>query len=122
MLRRTASTKRARGVVPTTGGSRLATNKSEKIEIENVNHPGHVTRVDAEMYKDMKGAFLEVLRKTSPGLTEAEIRDRVIAHLSQRLFPEGAKAGWWTKAVQLDLEAKGIVAREKTRPLRWRKV
>jgi hypothetical protein len=35
--------------------------------------------------------------------------------------PGGATAGWWLKAVRLDLEAKGIVAREKTTPLRLRK-
>jgi hypothetical protein len=100
----------------------VATNKIEKIEIENVNHPGRVKRVDADMYEAMKRAFLKVLPKRSPGLKEAEIRERVIAHLPEKLFPAGAKAGWWTKAIQLDLEAKGIVKREKTRPLRWRKV
>jgi hypothetical protein len=26
--------------------------------------------------------------------------------------------GWWAKTVQLDLEAKGIITREKIRPLR----
>ena len=40
------------------------------------------------------------------------------ATLSEKLFPEGTKAGWWTKALQLDVEAKGIVVREKTKPLR----
>ena len=96
-------------------------NRTEKIEIENVNHPGHVTLVDANMYGAMKRAFLKILPKTSPGLTVAEIQEHVIAHLPEELFPGGAKAGWWTKAVQLDLEAKGIVAREKTKPLRLRK-
>ena len=94
---------------------------SEKLELENVNHPGQVKRVDANMYEAMKRAFLKILPKTSPGLTVAEIQERVIAHLPEELFPGGAKAGWWTKAVQLDLEAKGIVAREKTKPLRLRK-
>ena len=93
----------------------------EKIELENVNHPGQVKRVDANMYEAMKRAFLKILRKTSPGLTVAEIQERVTVHLPEELFPGGAKAGWWTKAVQLDLEAKGIVAREKTKPLRLRK-
>ena len=74
------------------------------------------------MYEAMKRAFLKILPKTSPGLTPAEIQERALAHLPEELFPEGAKAGWWTKAVQLDLEAKGIVAREKTKPLRLRKV
>ena len=96
-------------------------NKAEKIEVENVNHPGHVTRVDAQMYDAMKRAFLKILPKTSPGLALAEIREHLIAHLPEKLFPQGAKAGWWAKTVQLDLEAKGVVAREKTRPLRLRR-
>jgi len=96
--------------------------RSEKIKLENVNYAGQVKRVDANMYEAMKRAFLKILPKTSPGLTVAEIQERVIAHLPEELFPGGAKAGWWTKAVQLDLEAKGIVAREKTKPLRLRKV
>jgi hypothetical protein len=99
----------------------MATSKTEKIKIQNINHPGHITLVDADMYAAMKQAFLKVLPKSSPGLQETEIRERLIAHLPERLFPEGAKAGWWAKAVQLDLEAKGLVAREKTKPLRWRR-
>jgi len=55
-------------------------------------------------------------------MTEAEIRERVVAYLPEKLFPNGAKAGWWTKAVQLDLEARRMVAREKTTPLRWHKM
>ena len=95
--------------------------KTETVEIENVNHPGQVKRGDAAMYEAMKRAFLKILPTTSPGLTEVEIRERAIAYLSEELFPEGAKAGWWAKTVQLDLEAKGVIAREKTKPLRWRK-
>lgn len=99
----------------------MSTNKTQKIDLENVNHPGQLRPVDADIYEAMKKAFLKVLPKASPGLTEGEIRERVLAHLPEELFPGGAKAGWWTKAVQLDLEAKGLVAREKTKPLRWRK-
>ena len=99
----------------------MAANKVGKIEIENVNHPGHIRLVDADMYEAMKRAFLKILPKTSPGLTAEETREGVRAHLSEELFPEGAKVGWWTKAVQLDLEAKGVVVRERTRPIRLRK-
>ena len=66
----------------------------------------------------MKVALLKVLPRKRPGLTVAEMQERVLNHLPQALFPDGAKAGWWTKAVQLDLEARGIVAREKTTPIR----
>jgi len=99
--------------------SAVALSERQRVEVDNVNHPGRVRTVDAEMYKAMKLAFLKILPRTSPGLTATEIREGVIAHLPERLFSKGAKAGWWLKTVQLDLEAKGVVAREKTRPLRW---
>ena len=95
--------------------------KSQKIEIENVLNPGRTYRVDADKYDAMRRAFLKVLPKTSPGLTAAEIGAAVLSHLPEDLFPGGAKAGWWMKAAQLDLEAKGVVARETTKPLRWHK-
>ncbi len=121
MLRRSVSKELELGSVTKTGVSHVAMHKTEKIEVENVNHPGHVTRVDANMYLAMKRAFLRILPKTSPGLTVAETQERVIAHLSGELFREGAKAGWWAKTVQLDLEAKGVLVREKTKLLRLRK-
>ena len=91
---------------------------AEKIEIENVNHPGRTERVDRAKYEAMKTALLAVLPTTSPGLTVAEAQAALIPLLPQTLFPEGAKAGWWLKAAQLDLEAKGIILRENTKPLR----
>jgi hypothetical protein len=89
-----------------------------KIEVENVNHPGSARLVDADMYKAMRRAYLAALPASPPGLTLAEIRARLTAHLPRDLFPGGAKAGWWAKTVQLDLEAKGVVKRRKTSPLR----
>ena len=74
-----------------------------------------------DMYHAMRRALLEILPKTSPGLTVVDIQKRVIAFLPEELFPQGVKVGWWTKTVQLDLEAKGLVAREKKTPLRLRK-
>jgi hypothetical protein len=99
----------------------MASKKAIMIEVENVNHPGSVKHLQADMYEAMKRAFLKVLPKTSPGLTVEELKERVLAHLPEELFPGGSKAGWWAKTVQLDLEAKGIVARERTKPLRLRK-
>ena len=51
----------------------------------------------------------------------AEVQERVIAHLPEELFPGGAKTGWWAKTVPLDLEAKGVLTRENTKPLRLRR-
>jgi len=63
----------------------VATNQTETIEIENVNHPGHVTRLNSDMDEAIKRALLKVLPKTSPAQAEAEIRERVIAHLPEKL-------------------------------------
>lgn len=38
--------------------------------------------------------------------------------LLPELFPGGEKASWWLKAVQLDLEAKGVIARGSKGPVR----
>lgn len=89
-----------------------------KVEVKNVNHPGSVKRVDADMYKAMRRAYLAVLPASAPGLTIAEIRERLTSKLPQRFFPGGAKAAWWAKTVQLDLEARGIIKRVRTSPLR----
>ena len=93
-----------------------------KIAIETVIRPGKFYNVDAAKYEAMRKALLKVVPKSAPGLTLAEIRERIEAHLPEALYPGGAKAGWWMKAVQLDLEAKGVVTREKTSPIRLRKV
>jgi len=89
-----------------------------RITVHNVNVPGQATRVDARMYQAMLQAMLHVLPSVAPGLTQAEIREAVVPHLPPELFPGGAKAGWWAKTVQLDLEARGLLVREATRPLR----
>lgn len=93
--------------------------KPGRVAIENANHPGRTSTVDAGMYGAMRDALLRVLPVAPPGLTQGEMRDAVVPHLPDDLFPGGAKAGWWAKAVQLDLEAKGVISRETSRPLRW---
>jgi len=90
-----------------------------KITVENVNVPGYTTRLDAAMYGAMRRAILTVLPAKAPGLTQTQIRTAVVPHLPKDLFPGGAKAAWWAKAVQLDLEAKKILTREPSKPLRW---
>ena len=92
---------------------------SNRIAVENVMSPGHKQTVDAKKYNAMKAALLKALPKKSPGATGAEMSAGVLKHLSEVEFPGGEKAGWWLKCVQLDLEAKGIVLRETSKPLRW---
>ena len=55
-------------------------------------------------------------------MTQAEMAQAELPHLPQELWPGGAKAMWWLKTVQLDLEARGLIARDAAaRPLRWRR-
>ena len=91
---------------------------SSQVKILNVNHPGSVRFGDEKMYEAMKRAVLSVVPHQRPGLTIAELEEGVLPLLPEALFPGGAKAGWWTKTVQLDLEARGTIIRSKDRPLR----
>ena len=97
----------------------VVSNNADKIVVENVNVPGRTSRVNAVKYEAMKAAMLRVLPAEEPGLTQTEVREAVIPYLPEDLFPGGSTAGWWAKTVQLDLEAKGAVIRETTKPLRW---
>ena len=84
----------------------------EKIEIENVNTPGQKTNVNAVKYREMKSALLKVLPNKSPGLTHKAMQVEIQSVLSEEIFPGGKTSQWWSKTVQLDLEAKGILVRE----------
>lgn len=92
---------------------------SDKIEVENVNHPGHITWVDAVKYAAAKSALLVILTGQEQGLIQTEMMAAIKGQIDQRLFPNGAKSGWWMKTVQLDLEAKGQINRIAKKPLRW---
>jgi len=89
----------------------------DKIEIENINTPGRTNRVDRAKYGAMRDALLAVLPGEAPGLTVADAKEALLPHLPEVLFPQGKTAGWWLKAVQLDLEAKGVVKRAPRKPL-----
>ena len=94
--------------------------KNDEMQVvENVNVPGHTGRVNAAMYQEMKSALLQILPDQSPGLTHKQIMTAILPVLSEQLFPEGKKRGWWSKTVQLDLEAKQVIVRENSKPLRW---
>jgi hypothetical protein len=89
-----------------------------KVLMENPNSPDRPIRVDADKYQAMRDALLAVLPATAPGLTVAEAKARLLPLLPETLFPGGDKAGWWLKGVQLDLEAKGLITRQNSKPLR----
>ena len=85
--------------------------RDDKITIENIVSPGHTYRVNREKYEAMRAALMHILPPEPPGLTVAAAKEALLAHLSEAHFPGGDKAGWWLKAVHLDLEAKGVIGR-----------
>ena len=89
-----------------------------KLKIENVLQPGKTYSVDAEKFAAMRKAYLTHVPKSGPGATPSEIQKALLPDLPQHLFPGGDKAGWWAKAVQLDLEAKGVIRRNPAGPVR----
>ena len=91
----------------------------DKIEIENINTPGRTERVNRAKYQAMRDALMAVLPDSAPGLKVPEAK---AALLPDALFPAGATAGWWLKAAQLDLEAKGIIKRAPTKPVQLYRV
>ncbi|MDO9354794.1 MAG: hypothetical protein Q7T55_13945 [Solirubrobacteraceae bacterium] len=90
----------------------------DKVEIENVNTPGRTTRVDRSKYDAMREALLAVVPADPPGASVADLKAAILPRLPDQIFPGGATAGWWLKAVQLDLEAKGVIARGAVKPVR----
>lgn len=89
----------------------------DKIEIENVITPGRTNRVNRAKYMAMRDALLAVLPSEPPGLKVDEANEALLPRLPDDLFPRGRTAGWWLKAVQLDLEAKGVIKRAPSRPV-----
>jgi hypothetical protein len=89
----------------------------EKIEIDNVNVPGRTERVDRAKYLAMRAALLAVLPVDAPGITVTSAKEALLPQLPDSLFPQGKTAGWWLKAVQLDLEAKGLIQRAPLKPV-----
>jgi hypothetical protein len=91
-----------------------------KIQVRNANQPGWTGTVDAAKYAAMHEALLRIVPRGAPGITQTEMRNKVVFHLPAHLFPNGEKSDWWSKCVQLDMEAKGELIREKAaKPLRW---
>ena len=94
----------------------------EKITIQSMTLPGRTVRVNRAKYLAMRKVLTAILPDRAPRSTAAEAKEALLPHLPDDLFPAGATAGWWLKCVQLDLEAKGIVVRETSKPIRWHRV
>lgn len=90
---------------------------AKTVETRSPNKPGFRRHLDAGKYAAMKKALLAFFPKQAPGKTQSQMWTRAKS-VDKSMFP-GTTSSWWAKSVQLDLEARGQLVREKTRPLRW---
>lgn len=88
------------------------------IQARNVNHPEHRENLKEEKYTVIREAMLAVLPEHDSGQSMAftELENQVRAYLEANnvpmsLFPKAGSVRWYTKAVQLDLEARGEIER-----------
>lgn len=95
----------------------------DTIEILNVNHPGKTERINAAKYHTVREAMLAAVPNTTEGIALADLADAVATHLPGGELPGGGQVGWYTMAVKLDLEARGLIERiPGARPQRVRRV
>ena len=96
------------------------------IQARNVNHPAHRQNLKAEKYKLIREAMLAVL-PLDEWMTFNALEERVRAWLQENgadpsYFPKAGSVRWYTKTVQLDLEARGEIERlTKKSPLHLRR-
>lgn len=98
------------------------------VKAQNVNHPDHQENLKEEKYTVIRDAMLANLPgRSSDGMPFTQLEEKVAAYLAEHnvpteLFPKPGSVRWYCKAVQLDLEAKGIIERlPKQSPIRLRK-
>jgi hypothetical protein len=89
-----------------------------QVTVRSPNKPGYEGRIDKAKYDAMKPLVLRVFPKTAPGKTQSELMAALKASAPKTTFP-GTTYRWWGKSVQLDLEARGELVREASKPLRW---
>jgi hypothetical protein len=90
--------------------------------IEVLTREGRPWRVNGAKFRAMAQALMSVLPDAAPGITPAAAQVAVLPLLPADLFPGGEKAGWWLKAVQLDHECRGLIARADRPPVRLHRV
>jgi hypothetical protein len=88
------------------------------VTVRTPNKPGHSSEVNAEKYEAMRKILKRVMPRKSPGYTQPEMMTAVGKVAPKGLFPKHTYH-WWAKCVELDMEVRSQLAREKTTPLRW---
>ena len=67
--------------------------------------------VTSEKYDPIRKAILSCTPKKKDGIAFDDLCERVGARVPKSLFPRAGSVSWYTKVVQLDMEARGEIAR-----------
>ena len=93
------------------------------MKTKNVNKGSRGFAVTEEKYEPIRKAILASLPRNGTGLAFKELVEAVSTRVPKELYPKAGSVSWYTKVVQLDLEAKGLVERVAgVTPQRVRKV
>ena len=88
--------------------------KAEMFEALHPDPEKQGTRVTKSTYEAYKEALLKVIPASDEGIEFGALRKAVVPHLDAELL-ENTSPGWWSTTVKLDLEARGIIERVKTK-------
>jgi hypothetical protein len=81
------------------------------MKTRNVNKGSRGFTVTAEKYEPIRKAILASIPRDKKGVTFKKLVASVNGRVPKELFTKGGSVSWYTKVVQLDLEAKGQIER-----------
>jgi hypothetical protein len=67
--------------------------------------------VTSAKYEPVREAIMSALPRSKTGMTFNDLVASIESKLPKELFPKPGSVAWYTKVVQLDLEAKGLIER-----------
>lgn len=81
------------------------------MKTQNVNKGSRGFAVTAEKYEPIRKAILASVPRNMEGVSFKELVASVNGRVPKELFPKRGSVSWYTKVVQLDLEANGQIER-----------
>lgn len=81
------------------------------MKTKNVNKGSGGFAVTPEKYEPIRKAIMASIPKAPAGVSFKELVALVKERVPDELFPRKGSVSWYTKVVQLDLEAQGVLER-----------
>ena len=81
------------------------------MKTKNINKGSAGFAVTSTKYQPVKKAILASLPRGDKGVTFQQVVASVASKVPKALFPKPGSVSWYTKVVQLDMEAGGLIER-----------